>query len=91
MVVVGEEGGIAFIHNDDLYALLKEAFPDLQTVRASHVEPTEDGSWEVDVAPLMKLLGGSTGDKLVIGSAPRRDEALALEAAWVQGFLKGGS
>lgn len=42
--------------------------------RASHVEPTEQGVWTVDLSPV----GGPT-----LGPFRRRSEALAAEETWL--------
>lgn len=46
--------------------------------RASHVEPTPDGSWTADLSPV----GGP-----VLGPFARRSEALAAEVAWLERWL----
>ena len=46
--------------------------------RASHVEPTPDGRWTADMAPV----GGP-----VLGSYKLRSEALAAEVAWLNDWL----
>lgn len=46
--------------------------------RASHVEPTPDGTWTADLAPV----GGP-----VLGPYAKRSEALAAEVAWLEGWL----
>lgn len=46
--------------------------------RASHVEPTEDGNWTADMAPM----GGP-----VLGPFPTRKAALQAEAAWIDARL----
>lgn len=46
--------------------------------RASHVEPTPDGTWTADLAPV----GGP-----VLGPYARRSEALAAEVAWLERWL----
>lgn len=85
-VVIDASGNIAFVHSDELVELLAPAFPLLTVTRASHVEPAPGGGWEVDVAP---LAGPSGPDgRHVIAAAPRRDEALALERAWVINHLR---
>jgi hypothetical protein len=48
--------------------------------RASHVEPDEAGHWWADLAPV-------NGPRL--GPFIRRSEALAAEAAWLNGHLFG--
>jgi hypothetical protein len=63
----------------DVHCLYGEAL-DLSTIgrlsiqRASHVEPTADGQWTSDLAPL----GGP-----VLGPLQRRSDALAAEEAWI--------
>ena len=46
--------------------------------RASHVEPDEDGRWWSDLSPV-------NGPRL--GPFPRRSDALAAEAAWLEEHL----
>lgn len=43
--------------------------------RASHVEPTDDGYWTADMAPM----GGP-----VLGQYQHRSEALAAEIEWLE-------
>ncbi len=43
--------------------------------RASHVEPTSDGLWLADLAPVQGP---------VLGPFARRSEALAAELAWLE-------
>ena len=72
-IVVGG-GQVLFIHDDDLAQGLAELGP-LTTERASYVEPTADGGWSADLAPV----GGP-----VLGPFPRRDQALSEEVAWLR-------
>jgi hypothetical protein len=46
--------------------------------RASHVEPTECGSWTADLS----LIGGPK-----LGPFAQRSQALAAEARWIEGHL----
>jgi hypothetical protein len=46
----------------------------LEIVRASHVEPGQDGLWSADLQPV----GGP-----VLGAFHRRSEALEAERAWL--------
>jgi hypothetical protein len=46
--------------------------------RASHVEPTADGTWTADLSPV----GGP-----VLGPFGKRSEALAAEANWLTDYL----
>ena len=63
-----------------VYAIYGEAIP-LETLgpprilRASTVEPTPDGQWLVDLAPV----GGPQ-----LGPYPHRSDALQVEVAWLQ-------
>lgn len=50
--------------------------------RASHVEPTDDGTWTADMAPV----GGP-----VLGHFARRSEALAAEVEWLETWLEKGA
>ena len=47
----------------------------LQIARGSHVEPTGEGQWMADLAPV----GGP-----VLGPFPRRTRALAAERQWLE-------
>jgi hypothetical protein len=47
----------------------------LSIMRASHVEPTEDGRWTADLGPV----GGP-----LIGPFDRRSQALCAELAWLE-------
>jgi hypothetical protein len=49
--------------------------------RASHVEPTDDGQWTADLAPV----GGP-----MLGPYPVRSEALAAEREWLARWLANG-
>lgn len=51
------------------------ALGQLQIQRGSHVEPTSDGRWMVDLSPVSGPL---------LGPFPRRSEALASEVAWLE-------
>lgn len=48
--------------------------------RASHVEPTDDGRWTADMAPM---------DGPVLGPYDHRSEALDAEVAWLEARLTG--
>lgn len=48
--------------------------------RASHVEPTDDGQWTADLAPV----GGP-----LLGPFSARSSALAAEVEWLQANLVG--
>lgn len=51
------------------------ALGQLQIQRGSHVEPTADGQWTVDLSPVNGPL---------LGPFPRRSEALAAEVTWLE-------
>jgi len=87
-IVIKSDGTILFVHDDDLYDLLSKVFQ-LDTFRASYVEPTWVGTWTVDVSPVEQILGGMTVSPRVIAIVKRREDALALERKWVQEYLKG--
>ena len=48
--------------------------------RASHVEPTMNGDWQADLAPV---------EGPVLGPFPRRSEALTAERRWLEIWLSG--
>jgi hypothetical protein len=70
-LVVDPAGTIRFVYTEelDLSSLGRPTFR-----RASHVEPTSDGRWSADLAPV-------TGP--VLGPFARRSDALAAESAWL--------
>lgn len=80
---INEDGGIMFVHDDEVAESLDTGIPPLIR-RASHVEPTTDGKWSVDVAP---IAGSPT--PMVIGTWPSRNAALCAEVEWVRDFLAG--
>lgn len=75
-VRVNADGTLAFVWDDELAELL-ELGPATVT-RASHVEPTADGQWTADLAPM----GGP-----VLGPFRLRREALAAEVSEVESQL----
>lgn len=88
-VIVNEDGSICFVHDDDLKRILRPAFR-FETFRASHCEPTSDGWWSVDVAPLRNR-GQYVTAQEIIAYAGRRDDALAIEVAWLKKHLEGAT
>lgn len=62
---------IRYIYDDALLPLMQHG--QAETLRASHVEPS-DGGWIADLSPI-------NGPKL--GPFLRRDEALQAEIAWI--------
>lgn len=72
-VVITPEGEVRFVYADGLRGLL--ALGGSRIVRASHVEPTSEGQWIADLAPV----GGPCA-----GPYPERRIALAVEEAWLQ-------
>jgi hypothetical protein len=71
-LVVAPDGIIRAIYSEEI-PLATLGRP--RIVRASHVEPDEDGRWHADLRP---LLGP------VLGPFPCRGEALAAEVAWLE-------
>lgn len=73
IITVKPGGRLQFLWNDALAGLREHGR--VQIDRASHVEPTPDGQWTADLAPV----GGP-----VLGPFPMRGEALAAEERWLQ-------
>ncbi|MCH8148981.1 MAG: hypothetical protein IH987_13545 [Planctomycetes bacterium] len=71
-VNISGDGTIQFIYSDALQPMLELGKPTVR--RASHVEPTDDGRWTADLAPV----GGP-----VIGPFALRKQALEAEIAWL--------
>ena len=76
-LVIGPTGEVTCLYSEeiDLPALGR-----LTIHRASHVEPTEDGLWTADRAPV----GGPR-----LGPFPTRSLALECEVQWLQERLTG--
>lgn len=77
------DGGLEFIYDDELAVALRGIGKPV-TQRASHVEPTEDGRWSVDVSPITRHLS-----PFIIGCYDTRAEALSEEQKWVIAWLAG--
>jgi hypothetical protein len=72
-IVIAPDGSIRMLHDDRLQPLVRLlGNPSIR--RASHVEPTEEGQWTADMAPVQGP---------VLGPFPTRGEALAAEKAWL--------
>ncbi len=71
--IVISEGRARFIHDDDLAERMGQ-HGDVSIQRASHVEPTSNGKWTVDLTPV----GGPR-----IGTFDRREMALECERLWL--------
>jgi hypothetical protein len=70
-LIIDPGGAVRAVYAEDI-AL--GALGPLHITRASGVDPTEDGRWTADLAPV----GGP-----VLGPYALRSEALAAEAAWL--------
>ncbi len=74
-IKIDPNGGLSFLHNDDLAGLIADASC-IDTQRASHVEPVDNGMrWSADLSPV----GGP-----VLGPFLLRRQALDAEAEWLQ-------
>lgn len=71
-LVVGPGGHVRMIYSETLDPHL---FGRPTITRGSHVEPTENGTWNADLSPM----GGPT-----LGPFSRRSEALDAELSWLQ-------
>ena len=71
-VNISTNGTIRFIYADELQPMLELGQPTVR--RASHVEPTDDGRWTADLAPV---------DGPVLGPFALRKQALDAETAWL--------
>lgn len=73
LLVIHADGSVQFLYDDALRAFLEHGSPVI--CRASHIEPTLDARWSVDLSPL----GGG-----ILGPFENRQEALTAEAAWIK-------
>ncbi|MBE7462977.1 MAG: hypothetical protein HS116_05715 [Planctomycetes bacterium] len=80
LIAVRPDGQVAFLYDDELGALLLEGGGRVQ--RASHVEPTPDGRWQADLAPI-------GGPKLPV--TDDRRSALNAEKNWIEGCFLDSS
>ena len=69
---IAKDGTIKFVYTDKLRSLLEEGVAKVK--RASHVEPTADNKWQVDLS----LVNGP-----LLGPFTLREEALAAEVEWL--------
>ena len=76
LAVIRPDGTLEFIYADELRPLFEAG--ELAIRRASHVEPTPDGRWHVDLAPV----GGA-----VLGPFNLREQALEAERAWLTAYF----
>lgn len=78
VVKFSPDGQTQFIWNDKLKDLFNEGTGAIR--RASHVEPTPEGRWVADLAPV----GGP-----VLEAKDTRAEALEAEVAWLEANIIG--
>lgn len=71
-LIITPQGTIRCLYTDELE--LSRLGP-VELTRASHVEPTQDGLWTVDLAPVRGP---------VLGPYRWRRQALAAEVEWLQ-------
>lgn len=76
LVRFNADGSLEFIYRDG-HPVLEIGRP--STRRASHVEPTEDGHWQVDMGPV----GGPR-----LAPTRYREEALVLELEWIELWME---
>ncbi|MCC7421818.1 MAG: hypothetical protein IT428_16185 [Planctomycetaceae bacterium] len=72
-IVIGEQGGMRFIWQDDLAPMLALGKPNVE--RVSRVEPDEKGRWWAILEPV----GGPT-----LGPFTLRGDAIAAEIEWLE-------
>jgi hypothetical protein len=72
-VRITRSGAVRLLHDDDLAGLYQHG--QVQLRRASHVEPTPDGRWTADLAPV---------NGPVLGPFPFRFQALQAERDWLE-------
>lgn len=75
-IMIAPDGTIAFIHNDSVTEQLRQV-GDVSIKRASNVEPTENGQWNVDMTPV-------GGPERLPETFDRRSDALASEVQYLK-------
>lgn len=75
-IMIRPDGSIAFIHDDSVTESLKD-IGKTSIKRASNVEPTEDGQWNVDMSPV----GGPESLGITFD---KRADALASEVEFLK-------
>jgi hypothetical protein len=93
-IIVDKDGRVSFLYDDDLAELAACLVSSLTVKRASHIEPTSDGKWRVDVSPLLTHLNESVASggpetTNVVTETSRWDEASEFEKTWVRKKLRG--
>lgn len=78
-LVIDRQGWIRMLYSD---SFLPRGLGVPSIIRASHLEPDQDGNWWADLSP-------SGGPQL--GPFPWRNQALAAEREWLQQQLSSGS
>lgn len=73
-ILIDADGDFRMLY-DDADIDIAKALGEFTIKRASHVEPTPDGEWIADMAPV----GGP-----ILGPHPTRTKALAAERLWLQ-------
>lgn len=71
-LVIESDGSIRCLYDEELNL---RVFGPLRITRGSHVEPTEDGQWLADLAPVHGP---------VLGPFVHRSEALHAERQWLE-------
>lgn len=75
IVSIDRSGRLRALYSDDVRW---EPLGLVRITRASHVEPTAEGTWRADLSPVE----GPT-----LGPFAKREEALRAEFAWIQEHL----
>lgn len=78
---IDEEGNLQCVYTEEVDLLeIGTSLGEVQTCRASHVEPTGDNQWTADLSPV----GGP-----LLGPFKMRSEALEAEHEWLRVNLGG--
>lgn len=76
---IAPSGRVVFVYDDAMAALSAQGLA--TTRRASHVEPSPEGGWSVDLSPFTGVTTEGHGFE-------RRGEALDFERGWLEGYLE---
>jgi hypothetical protein len=82
-ILINENGDVVSVYNDDMRDVYS-ALGDFTLERASHVEPTHDGRWLVDLSPFISRCKGLP---YMYAFFEKRRDAIKFEIEWIRRHL----